>query len=218
MKKLILVTFLLLVASTAVHAQTDEALIKARVDAGETPGIAVAIYRDGKVTYHSFGFADLAARRPVDSKTLFEIGSITKTFTTIIAAQQAQEGKLSLTDPVQKYLPEGVNLPTRGDRVITVEDIASARSGLPRLPSNMKPADNENPYFDITTQNLYDFLKGYTLTRDIGSQYEYSNLAMGLLGVLVSRVDGKPYREVVTMRILEPLKMNSTFLNTPRAC
>jgi CubicO group peptidase (beta-lactamase class C family) len=83
------------------------------------------------------------------------------------------------------------------------------------MPNNFKPADNENPYIDYTAANLYEFLKGYQLTRDIASQYEYSNLGMGLLGVIVSRVDGKPYREVVTARILKPLKMNSTFLNTP---
>ncbi len=83
------------------------------------------------------------------------------------------------------------------------------------MPGNFKPADMENPYLDYTAQNLFDFLKGYQLGRSIGSQYEYSNLGMGLLGVLVSRIDGKPYQEVVTTRILQPLKMNSTFLNTP---
>jgi CubicO group peptidase (beta-lactamase class C family) len=206
---------LFLAVPLSLRAQTDEELIKARVDAGETPGIAVAIYREGKSTYYAFGYADVAGKRAPDSKTLFEIGSITKTFTSIVAAQLAQEGKLSLTDPAQKYFPEGSTLPTRGDKVITIEDLASARSGLPRMPHNFMPADNANPYIDYTAANLFDFLKGYQLTRDIGTQYEYSNLGMGLLGVLVSRIDGKPYREAVTTRILKPLKMNSTFLNTP---
>lgn len=210
-----LLYLLLLAVPLAVCAQTDEELIKARIDASETPGIAVAIYRDGKTTYHAFGYADVAGKRSVDSKTLFEIGSITKTFTTIVAAQLAQEGKLSLSDPAQKYFPEGATLPTRGDKVITIEDLASARSGLPRMPHNFKPADGENPYIDYTAANLFDFLNGYQLTRDIGGLYEYSNLGMGLLGVLVSRIDGKPYREVVTTRILKPLKMTDTFLNTP---
>lgn len=214
-KTLLILIVLFLALPPALHAQTDEELIKGRVDAGETPGIAVAIYRDGKTTYYAFGYADVAGKRVPDSKTLFEIGSITKTFTTIVAAQLAQEGKLSLSDPAQKYFPEGSTLPTRGDKVITIEDLASARSGLPRMPHNFKPADNENPYIDYTAANLFDFLNGYQLTRDIGSLYEYSNLGMGLLGVIVSRVDGKPYRDVVTARILKPLKMNSTFLNTP---
>ncbi len=212
--KTYLLIALFLVAGSA-FAQDVEALLKERVDAGETPGIVVALHEKGMTTYYTYGYADVASKRLVDSKTLFEIGSITKTFTCISLAQQAEENKLKLSDPAQKALPADVKMPTRGDRQITFEDLASARSGLPRLPSNLAPADNENPYIDYTADKLWAFLNGYTLTRDIASQYEYSNLGMGLLGVLVSRMDNKTYREVVTHRILKPLRMHETFLNTP---
>ncbi|MBL7846786.1 MAG: serine hydrolase [Cyclobacteriaceae bacterium] len=196
-------------------AQPIETILKERVDAGETPGIVVAFHQNGMTTFYHVGYADVASQRLVDSKTLFEIGSITKTFTTIMIAQLAEEGKIKLKDPVQNFLPSGVTMPTRNGRSITFEDLATASSGLPRMPNNMTPADNENPYIDYTEDKLWAFLSGYTLTRDIGSQYEYSNLGMGLLGVLVARIDGKTYRESVTKRILKPLRMNETFMNTP---
>lgn len=209
------VFLLLLSIVTTGYTQSADQLARERVEAGETPGIVVAVYQDGKTTYYAYGFANVAAQRRPDSKTLFEIGSITKTFTTTVLALEVEEGKVKLTDPIQKFLPAEVKAPVRGDKVITFEDLASARSGLPRLPDNMTPADNFNPYLDYTTDKLFAFLNSHNLSRDIGSQYEYSNLGMGLLGVLVGRIDGKPYRESVEQRILKPLGMNSTFLNSP---
>lgn len=201
--------------TTSLFGQSIDELIRERVDAGETPAMVVAVHQDGKTKYYTYGYADVASKRPVDSKTLFEIGSITKTFTTTAVAQQAQEGKIKLTDPIQASLPAEVKVPVRGDKLITFEDLASARSGLPRLPANLIPADQTNPYIDYTEDKLYAFLNGYQLTRDIGSQYEYSNLGMGLLGLLVSRIDGRTYRESIEARILKPLGMKNTFLNTP---
>lgn len=207
---------LALACSTGLSAaQTIDELVRERVDAGETPAMVVAVFQDGKTTYYSHGYAHVESKRRADSRTLFEIGSITKTFTTTVIAQQAQEGKIKLADPVQGTLPTDVTMPVRGDKSITFEDLASARSGLPRLPDNLKPSDETNPYIDYTEEQLYAFLNAYKLTRDIGSQYEYSNLGMGLLGVLAGRIDGKTYREAVDQRILKPLGMKSTYLNTP---
>lgn len=210
-----LLTLALASLTLLASAQSIDDLIRERIDAGETPAMVMAVHQNGKTTYYSYGYADVASKRVADSRTLFEIGSITKTFTTTAIAQQAQEGKIKLTDPVQTWLPKDVKVPVRGDKSITFEDLASARSGLPRLPENLKPADETNPYLDYTEDKLYTFLNGYTLPRDIGSQYEYSNLGMGLLGVLVGRIDGRTYRESIEQRILKPLKMKNTFLNTP---
>ena len=73
-------------------------------------------------------------------------------------------------------------MPERGGRAITLQDLATHTSGLPRMPTNFAPKDPANPYADYSVENLYAFLSGYQLTRDIGSQYEYSNLGGGLLG------------------------------------
>lgn len=215
MKTLLLPIIVTFVLSVTCDAQEIEALLKERVDAGETPGIVVAVHQKGMTTYYNYGYANAASQQRVDSNTLFEIGSITKTFTCICLAQEVEEGKLQLSDPVQKFLPAGTTMPVRGDKQITFEDLASARSGLPRMPSNFSPADGENPYIDYTDDKLWAFLNSYQLTRDIATQYEYSNLGMGLLGVIVARVNGKTYRETVTQRILKPLNMQHTFLNTP---
>lgn len=203
------------VITSIAFGQSIDDLVRERVEAGETPAMVVAVYQDGKTKYYTHGYADVASKRPADSKTLFEIGSITKTFTTTAISQQAQEGKIKLTDPIQGSLPAEVKVPVRSEKSITFEDLASARSGLPRLPSNLAPADGTNPYLDYTEDKLYAFLNDYQLTRDIGSQYEYSNLGMGLLGVLVGRIDNRPYRESIEQRILKPLGMKNTFLNTP---
>src|ERR1700680_63439 len=83
-------------------------------------------------------------------------------------------------------------------------------SGLPRLPDNMKPADSANPYADYDAAKLYEFLPRYKLTRDIGEKYEYSNLAVGLLGHALSLKAGMSYEQLVRSRILEPLGMTSS--------
>lgn len=148
--------------------------------------------------------------RPVDGDTVFEIGSITKTFTTLLLAEMAGRGEVGLDDPVAKYLPETVTVPERGGRQITLTDLATHTSGLPRLPGNLEPADLENPYADYTVEQLYAFLSDYALPRDIGSQYEYSNLGMGLLGHALARHADTDYGSLLHERILAPLDMLST--------
>jgi CubicO group peptidase (beta-lactamase class C family) len=103
-----------------------------------------------------------------------------------------------------------VRLPSRNGKEITLLDLATQTSGLPRLPGNLAPKDPKNPYADYTVEQLYDFLSHYTLTRDIGEKYEYSNLGVGLLGHVLARRAGMSYEELVTKRILEPLEMRDT--------
>lgn len=156
------------------------------------------------------GHVDTAGARPVDADTVFEIGSATKAFTALLLADAVQRGEVSLTDPIAKYLPSEVRAPERGGKAITLIDLATHTSGLPRLPSNLKPADARNPYADYTTAQLHAFLSSYELPRDIGAQYEYSNYGAGLLGHVLARRAGVDYETLVTTRITQPLKMTST--------
>jgi D-alanyl-D-alanine-carboxypeptidase/D-alanyl-D-alanine-endopeptidase len=121
-----------------------------------------------------------------------------------------QREELALNDPIAKYLPDGVKVPERGGRVITLKDLSTHTSGLPRLPTNFSPKDPANPYADYSVEQMYQFLSGYTLTRDIGAQYEYSNLGGGLLGHVLARRAGMDYEALVRSRITAPLKMSST--------
>jgi CubicO group peptidase (beta-lactamase class C family) len=100
--------------------------------------------------------------------------------------------------------------PTRNGRSITLEDLATQTSGLPRLPSNFAPADAANPYADYSVKQMYDFLSSYTLRRDIGARYEYSNYGVGLLGHILTLRAGVDYEELVEERIADVLGMPDT--------
>src|SRR5512132_4333622 len=138
------------------------------------------------------------------------MGSATKVFTSLLLADSVRRGEVALSDPASKYLPPDVKIPERGGRQITLQDLATHTSGLPRLPSNLAAKDASNPYADYTVAQLYAFLSAYQLTRDIGSKYEYSNLGAGLLGHLLARRAGVDYETLVRTRITGPLGMNST--------
>ncbi len=147
-------------------------------------------------------------KRPLNGDTVFEIGSITKVFTGLALMDMVQKGEVSVTDPVSKYLPAAVKVPERNGKKITLQDLATQSSGLPvGEPSN---ADRSNLYAGYSKEQLYEFLSGYQLTREIGSRYEYSNLGVSLLGHALSLRDGKDYDAMVRARILEPLGMNDT--------
>jgi serine-type D-Ala-D-Ala carboxypeptidase/endopeptidase len=146
----------------------------------------------------------------VDEGGVFEIGSITKVFTASILADMVDKGEVRLDDPVAKYLPVSVRVPARNGRQITLVDLATQSSGLPRMPSNFAPKDSMNPYADYTVQQMYAFVSGYELTRDVGAEYEYSNLGMGLLGHALARKAGTSYEELVRRRVLTPLGLRET--------
>ncbi len=146
----------------------------------------------------------------VDSTRVFEIGSITKAFTTSLLQDMVERGEVRLDDPVTKFLPRSVRMPARNGRQITLLDLATQVSGLPRMPSNFAPRDQANPYADYSVQQMYAFLSSYELTRDVGADYEYSNLGMGLLGHVLALKAGSSYEDLVRRRILGPLGMRET--------
>jgi serine-type D-Ala-D-Ala carboxypeptidase/endopeptidase len=149
-------------------------------------------------------------KRQLDGDTVFEIGSITKVFTTLLLMDMVQKGEVTLNDPLAKLLPANVSVPERDGKKITLLDLATQSSGLPRMPSNFKPANPSNPYADYTPDLLYQFVSGYQLNRDIGAKFEYSNLGMGLLGHALSLRAGMDYEAAMKARILQPLGMSST--------
>jgi serine-type D-Ala-D-Ala carboxypeptidase/endopeptidase len=173
-------------------------------------GIVVGIIEPKGRRVVAYGALDSGDKRPLDGNTVFEIGSITKVFTSLLLSDMVQRAQVALTDPISKYLPPEVKVPERGGRLITLEDLSTHTSGLPRLPSNMAPKDPANPYADYSVDQLYQFLSSYTLPRDIGSQFEYSNLGGGLLGHLLARRAGTDYESLVRSRITEPLGMSNT--------
>lgn len=182
-----------------------------RIDAQhQSVGIVVGVIGPEGRRVISYGHLAKGDSRPLNGDTVFEIGSATKVFTSLLLANMVQHGQVALDDPVAKYLPPTVKMPEHNGRSITLVDLATHTSGLPRLPSNMHPADPNNPYADYTVKQLYEFLSGYQLTRDPGSRYEYSNLGGGLLGHVLARRAGKDYETLVRSEICAPLGMKST--------
>lgn len=158
----------------------------------------------------AYGTRSKADGTPVDGDTVFELASVTKAFTSLLLADAVTRGEVALNDPVAKYLPSSVRMPERGGRSITLLDLATHTSGLPREPSNLQPGDPSNPFADYSVEQLYQFLSGYHLTRDIGSEFDYSNLGAGLLGHVLALRAGIDYETLVRARITGPLGMSST--------
>ena len=186
-----------------------QAIIQARVTTRQAVGIVVAVVDRGRTKLFTAGSSG-ATGVTLDGNTVFEIGSITKVFTSALLADMVARGEVSLDDPISRYLPASVRVPTRDGREIKLVDLATQFSGLPRLPRNLSPRDARNPYADYTVEQLYAFLSGYELTRGIGDRYEYSNLGVGLLGHVLALRAGKSYEQLVKERILEPLRMRDT--------
>ena len=173
-------------------------------------GIVVGVIDAKGRRYVAYGARDQGDKRPLDESTMFEIGSMTKVFTSLVLSEMVADHEVALDDPVAKYLPAGTKVPERGGRQITLVDLSTHTSGLPRMPTNFRPKDPANPYADYTEDQFLAFLADYTLPRDIGSLYEYSNYGAGLLGQALSRRAGLGYEAMVKHRITEPLGMADT--------
>jgi CubicO group peptidase (beta-lactamase class C family) len=196
--------------STPSDAEIRQILVD-RIDTQrQGVGIVVGVIDPQGRRIVSYGALAKGDPRPLGGDTIFEIGSMSKVFTSLLLADMVERGEVSLDDPVAKYLPAGVTVPRRGDRQITLVDLATHTSGLPRLPTNMSPKNLANPYADYSVDQLYAFLGGYALPRDIGAQYEYSNLGGGLLGHVLARRAGEDYETLVRRRIAGPLHMADT--------
>jgi len=157
----------------------------------------------------SFGNMSTAHNVPVNQSTLFNIGSITKTFTTLLLADMVKQGLVNLTDPIEKYLPTSVKVPQFNGQKITLEDLATHTSGLPEFPSDSLD-NNDELKSNYSAAQLYQALSNTTLSRAPGSQFEYSNFGSGLLGHILSVKAGVPYEQLVKDRILDVLGMNDT--------
>jgi CubicO group peptidase (beta-lactamase class C family) len=167
-------------------------------------GIVVGVIEPNGRRVVAYGKLANSDPRTLDGDTIFEIGSITKVFTSLLLADMVNRKEMSLDDPAAKYLPDSATMPERNGGSIRLHDLSTHTSGLPPLPGNLKP---ESGY---RIEDLYQFLSGYKLPRDPGSEYEYSNLGAGLLGHLLARRAGSDYESLVRSRITQPLGMPDT--------
>jgi CubicO group peptidase (beta-lactamase class C family) len=195
--------------AAAPDSTSPQAVLDARTAAVPGSGIVAAVIDHGRVTTYFSGASGTS--RTLDAHTLFEIGSITKTFTATALASLVRRGVVHLNDPVSRYLPADVHVPSRDGKAITLLNLATQHSGLPRLATNMTAVDMTNPYYPYTVADLYAFLDTYRLPRDPGASYEYSNLGFGLLGLAVEHASrASSYGSLVEQTIFTPLGMTDS--------
>jgi len=183
-------------------------IVRARLAASDSPA-CIAVGLVGDTIEEAFACASGAA--PVPSRdTIFEIGSITKGFTGLLLADMVRKGEVALDDRASKYSRAGAKLPAFDSREITLRDLVTQTSSLPRLPPGFAPSNARNPYAGFDADALYAALARTTLTRPIGQKPEYSNLGFMWLSEMLARRAGKPYEALLKERVLDPLGMADT--------
>lgn len=180
------------------------------MSSGKCMGIVVGVVDGDKSAVLGYGRKSFGSINPPDADTVFEIGSITKTFTALCLGIMDGRGEVKLDDPLSRYLPPTTRVPEYKGRKITLVDLATHTSGLPTVPGSAWRWIGDDPYASYTTGMTYDFLSTYKLTRAPGAQYDYSNMGMGLVGLALSRTCGTSYEEMVGSLIWKPLGMTDT--------
>jgi serine-type D-Ala-D-Ala carboxypeptidase/endopeptidase len=171
-------------------------------------GVTIAVLRNGVRRVFSYGTA-----KP---DSIFEIGSVTKTFTGLILAQLIEQGKVHLDQPVRELLPAGTVSKPDG-REISLLDLVTQHSGLPRLPDNFNPADPSNPYADYHAADLYRYVAQHGVSKPADAPFLYSNLGFGLLGQALSNRAGLSYAQLIEQEITLPLGLKDTVVSlTPQ--
>jgi len=167
-------------------------------------GIVIGISDRGERRILAYG-----AAKP---DSLFEIGSITKTFTGLLLAKMALRKQLDLRDPVRDLLPIGIAAPVAGFE-ITLLDLATHHSGLPRMPDNGGSDYQRETYTNYTNSDLYDYLKRHELKKPADPQYLYSNLGFAVLGAALANRAQTSYAQLLETEIIGPLGMKDTAIS-----
>lgn len=194
---------------TSLDKEVDSA-VQPYISLQATVGLSIGILKDGKIIFYGYGETARGNKQIPDEHTIFEIGSLSKTFTSILLADAVNAGKVKLDDPVNKYLPDSIPFLQYEGIPVTLKTLANHSSGIPRMPSNFHSSDFMNPYTDYDQHDIFSFYKNFKPVRKPGEKYEYSNLAVGTLGVILERVNHEKYETLFINTICKPLHMNET--------
>jgi len=175
--------------------------------------LTIGISTKGKKKIYSFVKPDSEFKKPGETG-IFEIGSITKTFTAIIVQNLIRQGKLKLSSPLNDFLPETSRLSPVNKKEILVRHLLSHTSGLPRMPANHLQTikDFRQPYKNYSMDHLMTFLSTFKPEKEPGSAYLYSNLGYALLGLIIEKVTGESYERALQRTVFKRLNMNRSFI------
>ncbi len=205
--------------SNSLNTEIDSVLheqVKTFFSKSKAPGIIIGVSRNSEKKYYSYGFADPITKKSFSSHTIFEAGSITKTFTANVLMQMDGAGLVSLSGSLNEYLPVSVGNDSVLSRII-LQDILTHTSGLPRLPDDLdkiKEYALMQPYAFYGRNYLYPYLQ--KLKKITAGKYAYSNLGYGLLGTLMEDKSQLSYESLLKQYILDPLSMNDSYVETKR--
>lgn len=179
---------------------------------GNSIGLVIGIVKNGKTFIKGYGTINRGKKISPDSLSIFELASTSKLFTTSTLQLLVDEGQLKLDDKIQTILTDKVKISSLGQNTSLLH-LATHFSGFPSLPNSFiaKMNDETNPYKDLVTQDIYDYLRTCEGKQAEGN-FEYSNFGMGLLGHLLEIKSGTKYEKLVTKKLLEPLQMKNTFV------
>jgi len=173
-------------------------------------GIVVGVIDPQGRRIISYGHRDVGDARPLNGDTVFEIASVTKVFTALLLADMVEKNEIALSDPASKYLTAAaIKLPERNGHLITLVDLATHTSGLPFMPADAPPFSDPTAA-KYSTGDLKRYLASYQLTRDIGSDWDYSNIGYWVLSETLAARTGKDIKDVIRQRVVVPLKMTDT--------
>lgn len=182
------------------------------INEGKSNGLVIGIVKDGQVYLKGYGTIKKGENIAPDSKTIFELASTSKLFTTSTLQILSDKNVINLNETIQSILIDKIALPKIAQNTNLIH-LATHTSGFPALPNSflLKMTDTTNPYKDLVTQDIYDYLMQCE-GKKVEGIFEYSNFGMGLLGHLLEIRTGKNYEQLVKETLLIPLEMNNTFI------
>lgn len=192
--------------------ETLDNIVSPYIVLGADVGILVGTIHNGEKTIYSFGERGIGSKEKMTGQSVLEIASLTKTYTALALADMHLKGDLNLDDPIEKYLPNTVRVPSYEGKKITLRHLANHTSGFPRFASNADQ-DVYNEYEGYTEQKMYEFISSYTLPREPGTEFEYSAVGYGLLGEILSLKNNSNYEAMMMSRVLLPLNMMHTTIS-----
>ncbi|MGQ8815598.1 class C beta-lactamase [Serratia sp. NA_13] len=199
-----LLAAMILPAGQAADKADIDAIIQPLMQKYGVPGMAIAVSVDGKQQFYDYGVASKQTGKPITNQTLFEVGSLSKTFTATLAAYAQNEGKLSFAEPASHYLPE-----LRGSAFdhVSLLNLATHTSGLPLFVPD-----------DVTNDaQLMAYYKKWQPPHAVGTYRVYSNLGIGMLGMITAKSLNQPFAQAMEKQLLPALGMNHSYVNVPVA-
>jgi len=194
-------------------------LVKKHTAQNPKGALVIGLYNDTSKAIISYGQLSHQNEQKPNKHTLFEIGSVTKPFTALLALELEREGKLQLNEPISSYLPDSIN--NAYLEQITIADLITHQSGLPKTPINLSvtKTNPNNPYEHYTNQHLLAYLnvfkplKSSKKKRKKKNKFRYSDTAYGVLGLILEQVSGQSYTQLLQHYIFKPLQLKNTCLH-----